>query len=738
MATLILYYHNMRIKILLIFTSFFALYLLVVARSGGLANILNQDRTGSPFSQSGSCASCHSGGNFSPSVSFNLLDQTNSPVTSYIPGNSYIIEYNVTNGNGNPSGFGIQGIGLLSNNQTAGSLGSTITPNTRISNIGSRQYIEQNGLNSAGNFRVNWTAPATGSGNITFYYTGLAANGNGGSSGDQGTAKVTSIITEGCLTPAADFGFSVNGALASFNDLSTNNPGNWLWDFGDGNTSTQQNPNHSYTTPGTYTVCLTSSTCVSDFACKTVVILCTPSLSLSVMNQVDILCAGDSTGIASITTGSGTGPFTYAWSNGGTDSVQNGLSAGTYHVMVSDSNACTDSISIQIQEPQPLNIAFNAVDIGCSGDSTGAATASASGGIGPYIYSWSNGSADSSQANLAAGIYTVYVTDANACYDSLGIHISQPSNVSITVSGTDITCFGDSTGTALAVVSGGTPDFNFLWSSGDTIANPSNLLAGEYYVTVTDSNGCTASDTLIISQNPEILISFDELSSSCYGDSSGSVSAMVSGGVATYQLTWETGDTTPDLVLLPAGNYGLTVTDSLGCTIVDTARITQPDSLSIGFQVTNETAGMDGSIDLSITGGTSPYSFIWSNGDTTEDISSLIAGIYTVSIRDFNGCSITDSVEIDFTSSLEENESFSAFTLFPNPSQGEFLIQWDSQQTHPFALRVWDLQGKLVYENLRINHGEGIQLNEVDTGIYIVEAELNGKKFYQKLVIRPQ
>ncbi|MCB0846700.1 MAG: PKD domain-containing protein, partial [Bacteroidetes bacterium] len=314
----------MRIKILLIFTSFFALYLLVVARSGGLANILNQDRTGSPFSQSGSCASCHSGGNFSPSVSFNLLDQTNSPVTSYIPGNSYIIEYNVTNGNGNPSGFGIQGIGLLSNNQTAGSLGSTITPNTRISNIGSRQYIEQNGLNSAGNFRVNWTAPATGSGNITFYYTGLAANGNGSSSGDQGTAKVTSIITEGCLTPAADFGFSVNGALASFNDLSTNNPGNWLWDFGDGNTSTQQNPNHSYTTPGTYTVCLTSSTCVSDSACKTVVILCTPSLSLSVMNQVDILCAGDSTGIASITTGSGTGPFTYAWSNGGTDSVQNG------------------------------------------------------------------------------------------------------------------------------------------------------------------------------------------------------------------------------------------------------------------------------------------------------------------------------------------------------------------------------------------------------------------------------
>ncbi|MCB0856311.1 MAG: T9SS type A sorting domain-containing protein, partial [Bacteroidetes bacterium] len=118
--------------------------------------------------------------------------------------------------------------------------------------------------------------------------------------------------------------------------------------------------------------------------------------------------------------------------------------------------------------------------------------------------------------------------------------------------------------------------------------------------------------------------------------------------------------------------------------------------------------------------------------------SSLIAGMYTVSIRDFNGCSITDSVEIDNTMSLEQNPGFQAFSLFPNPSQGQFSIQWESLQTYSFHLRVWNLQGQLVYQKSRVLNQENIQLNNVNSGIYIVEVESNGKTLYQKLVIRSQ
>jgi PKD repeat protein len=725
----------MRTKILLIFTGFFAFYLFMIARSGGLANISNQDRTGSPFSTSSSCGSCHNGASFNPSITFNLLDQTNSPVTSYIPGDDYIIEYNLTNGSGNPAGFGLQSIGLLSNNQTAGTLGTTITSNTRISNIGARQYIEHNGVNAAGNFRVNWTAPSAGSGNITFYYTGIVANGNGGTSGDQGVPKTTSIITEGCLAPMADFGFSVNGAVADFSDLTTNSPATWLWDFGDGNTSTQQNPNHTYQNPGTYTVCLTSSTCVSDSICRTVNIICPPSLNISVVTQSNISCAGDSTGAVTVGPLAGNAPFSYAWSNNDTSQSQLGLPAGAYQVIVTDANACTDSLEVQVIEPQPLALAFSSLDIGCSGDSTGAATAIASGGTSPYNYSWSNGSIDSAQVNLPAGLYTVYVADVNACSDSLDVQITQPSDISISVGFNSINCFGDSTGSALALVIGGTPGFTYEWSSGDTVANPTNLLAGVYSVTVKDANGCPATDSITITQNPKIEIDFSEIATACYGDSNGAVSVLVSGGITPYALNWSTGDTISTLDQLASGNYLLTVSDSLGCVASDTAGIAQPDSFILDFQVVNETNGMDGSIDLGITGGTPPYAFSWSNGDSTEDLSSLIAGTYTVSIRDQNGCQITDSVIVDATLSLENGLNTNTFTLFPNPSQGRFSIRWESNPVRAVNLCVWDLQGKLVYENREVTNQTVINLPRAKSGLYLVELERNGEKAYQKLVI---
>lgn len=166
-------------------------------RSNGAAAMGLGDRTGSPIGGAGSsCANCHSGGSFSPSISIDVKDAGLNSVTSYIPGNTYTIEYTVLAGSGSPLGYGMQGVALNPSNGAAGNLFSPTTPNTQITSSGGVQYLEHQFMSATGSFQTSWTAPMAGSGAVSIYARGLALNGDGSTSGDDASTSVLFGLTE--------------------------------------------------------------------------------------------------------------------------------------------------------------------------------------------------------------------------------------------------------------------------------------------------------------------------------------------------------------------------------------------------------------------------------------------------------------------------------------------------------------------------------------------------------------
>ncbi|MDC1195846.1 hypothetical protein N8010_00650, partial [Crocinitomicaceae bacterium] len=166
-------------------------------RSNGAAVMGLGDRTGSPIGGAGSsCANCHGGGSFSPSISIDVKDAGLNSVTSYIPGNTYTIEYTVLAGSGSPSGYGMQGVALNPSNGAAGNLFSPTTPNTQITSSGGVQYLEHQSMSATGSFQTSWTAPMAGSGAVSIYARGLALNGDGSTFGDDASTSVLFGLTE--------------------------------------------------------------------------------------------------------------------------------------------------------------------------------------------------------------------------------------------------------------------------------------------------------------------------------------------------------------------------------------------------------------------------------------------------------------------------------------------------------------------------------------------------------------
>ena len=187
---------------------------------------------------------------------------------------------------------------------------------------------------------------------------------------------------------------------------------------------------------------------------------------------------------------------------------------------------------ITINTSTALTVFFTAsANVGCYGQSTGSATVTVTGGNGPYTYNWSNGGNTATINNVPAGIYTVTVTDQNGCAGIGSINITQPPQLVATASGNNINCAGQSTGSAIAAVSGGTPGYSYLWSNGGTTASVNGLVAGTYSVTVTDSKGCTDTAQVTITQNPALVISINSASATC-SQNNGWATATGTGGTA--------------------------------------------------------------------------------------------------------------------------------------------------------------------------------------------------------------
>jgi gliding motility-associated-like protein len=367
---------------------------------------------------------------------------------------------------------------------------------------------------------------------------------------------------------------------------------------------------------------------------------------------VNVLCNGNNTGSINLTVAGGTAPYTYAWSNNATIQDPLTIVAGTYSVTVTDANGCTATASATITQPAAgLALSTTQVNVLCNGNNTGSINLTVTGGTAPYTYSWSNNAIIQDPLTLVAGTYTVTVTDANGCTATTSATITQPAAaLALSTTQVNVLCNGNNTGSINLTVTGGTAPYTYAWSNNATIQDPLTLVAGTYSVTVTDANGCTATTSATITQ-PQVAIALSttQVNVLCNGNNTGSINLTVTGGTAPYTYVWSNNATIQDPLTLVAGTYSVTVTDANGCTATASATITQP-AVALALSTTQVNVlcngNNTGSINLTVIGGTAPYTYAWSNNATIQDPLNLSSGTYSVTVTDANGCTATTSVTI--------------------------------------------------------------------------------------------
>ena len=392
-------------------------------------------------------------------------------------------------------------------------------------------------------------------------------------------------------------------------------------------------------------------------------------LALVVDTETSISCFEADDAEITISVSGGTLDYTYNWTRDGipfsTDEDIYNLEPGTYEITISDANNCGPVIqTFLITEPDGLEVSLASKDdVLCYGFSTGVINITTIGGtpieVSPgvfdYNYEWvgANGflSSSSDLTGLIAGTYQLTVTDANNCSDTLNVTLTQPDEIVINYTFTEITCYGaEDASINITSITGGAGSFDIAWNNFAEGLVQNNLSAGDYIVTVTDADNCEMSTTITIPEAPIFAISPDIEHVSCFGANDGSITLNFQGGQDPIDVIWDDDSTAGvERNNLAPGTYNLTISDGTPCYIYETFTILEPDILAITANTSNAFDCDDpnsGAINLIITGGTTPYTVNWSNGSTTEDLNNMPPGTYFVEVTDANGCEISDSYTI--------------------------------------------------------------------------------------------
>jgi hypothetical protein len=295
-----------------------------------------------------------------------------------------------------------------------------------------------------------------------------------------------------------------------------------------------------------------------------------PNPVIDTFMVTDLTCAEIATGQIMVIP-SDTIDSEYIWSTGDTTNHIQGLAAGAYELYVSDSRPCYDTLTFIVEALDTLVVNLTGADLNCFNDSSGNLSAQVNGGSGGYSFMWSSGDVTAQLSGVNAGIYALTVTDSLSCVKSDSITIVQPVELTVSVSSTDVLCFGGSSGAGTVAANGGSPGYAYEWSNGALQTTMNNVTQGNYAVTVTDLNGCTASEVVTI-EEPNALVS-SVSGSSITPPCNGTASTAITGGIIPYSYQWNDGQNTAIAVGLCAGEYTVTVTDANGCSVADTVVI---------------------------------------------------------------------------------------------------------------------------------------------------------------------
>jgi len=448
-------------------------------------------------------------------------------------------------------------------------------------------------------------------------------------------------------------------------------------------------PNSNSLSPGIYTYILTDANNCSVTQSFSIL---EPADIITTISSTNVSCLGGTDGTVTVNINGGTFPYYYIWSPSGfTSASVTSLDAGNHYVLITDANGCSPSAGqdlIVITEPS-LNLAatFITTDVSCFGYSDGTALILPTGGTFPYTYNWSNGQTMQQASALVAGSYSCTVTDANGCTDLFTITINEPSEILANISVTDISCNGNIDGSALVSPSGGNGIYNVSWFNSTTNLFVTGLQIGSFHVTVTDNTGCTTGITMFNVVQPDTLILNAAIISepSCFGGGDGSIDVTAIGGSLPYTYNWSNGQITSQAINLIAGTYSVIVVDANGCSGTTSISLTSPDTIvaNISTSTTLCNGSSDGSATVIPSGGTAPYTYVWSGGllsFNTDTYTGLNASTnYFVTITDSNLCTLSnipvnvfepDAISINFT--LSDYNGFNVYCS--NSSDGSVVV----------------------------------------------------------------
>ncbi len=468
------------------------------------------------------------------------------------------------------------------------------------------------------------------------------------------TGDTTSLSMVDCSIYRVD---SVNSSnITCFNDNNgtvnivsiENGSGNTLYNWNNGNTSNSI----SNLAEGNYYCIVTDANwqqCTDSIG----VTITEPAPLTVAENIIDVSCFGDSNGVATLNISGGTTPYTENWGT----TAQYNLLAGIYSYTITDDNGCSITDTVNIYQPPLLSSTITSTNITNCSSPDGSIDITATGGFGSYSYNWDNGSISEDLNNLSAGNYIVTIYDDNNCSTSNNaIILDYISNITTSLFSNNLLCYNDINGVVNSVTSGADGSVTYSWSDGQTTANATNLIAGNYTLTVTDSLGCIATDSYFLTQPNPLSSTYTQTNVSCFGGSNGSAIVNFSGGVTDYTLFWDTLiyplinglSVFATTNIVPEGIYPYTVIDANGCSHSDTITITQPDSLTLSISTDTICcySTSTGFANATINGGAVPYTYSWSNGATTQNLTNVPSGTYTLTVTDANNCTETLAVSI--------------------------------------------------------------------------------------------
>jgi len=533
-----------------------------------------------------------------------------------------------------------------------------------------------------------------------------------------------------------------NGGAGSFT---------YLWSGPDGYTSDQAVIEDLG--PGIYCVEVTDQNGCTNSECHEITdpIPLAISLSSPIINGVNIFCYGDSSGLINSSVSGGIPPYTYSWSGpSGTNPMgtdPSGLIAGSYTLVISDSLGCEANASIILTQALPITntmviSSYNGFGVSCFGSNDGSISISSNNGLPPYAYSWSNDmgsiAGNDTLNNLQAGFYFVETSDANGCSSRDTVQLSSPDTMLLSLSsqeyypGINISCNGGANGTIESLVTGGVETYSYTWLGPDDFtsdeADPVQLSAGWYFLSVSDQNACSIEDSIQLIE-PDSALSVEYTYSiqnsgsniSCFGANDGSVSIHISGGIPNYQVYWlgPNGFSSNDTLIenLVAGIYFLSIVDSASCTYSEQIVLTQPlDSLSASITSENNSCFGDSSafILIEASGGSPAYTIDWQGPNAFFSseflIEDLANGSYSYILSDTNGCMLLDTLQITSEVEIEANEIQQNNTCIGSSDGSVSLAPSGGGSSYNY---IWT--GPNGFTSMQQN------ISGLDTGLYCVE-----------------